>query len=117
MNLVENMREIDPKRNPVFVAIDTLKDPDDIRRFVSEYESWMVQNDETVRGREHEIACSNIGYILGYYGDETQRLWYGNLPDVVHPVFGAGFGRGKTITTEEAFNMGMEQGKKMKGEG
>jgi len=114
MNLVEDMRKIDSKRNPVFVAIDNLKNPDDIQRFASDYESWMVQNDETVRGREHEIACSNIGYILGYYGDETQKLWYGNLPDVSHPVFGSGFGRGKEVTLEEAFAKGIELGKKWK---
>jgi hypothetical protein len=115
MNLLEQMKEFDPKRNPAFTAIDKLKNPQDIQRFMREYEEWMVKNgDESIKGREVEVARSNIGYILGYYSDATAKLWYGSLPDVVHPVFGAGFGRGQEITPEEAFAKGMEMGKKWK---
>jgi len=117
MNLFEQMQAFDTKRNPVFTAIDKLKSPQDIQRFVREYEEWLVKNgDKSVKGREREVARSNVGYILGYYSDATMKLWYSNLSDVNHPVFGAGFGRGKEITPEEAFNMGVERGKKMKEE-
>ena len=117
MNLFEQMQEFDKKQNPVFTAIDKLKRPEDIQRFVHEYEEWMVKNgDESIKGREREVARSNVGYILGYYSDATAKLWYGNLPDVNHPVFGAGFGRGQDVTPEEAFKMGVERGKKMKEE-
>lgn len=112
MNLFEQMQEFDKKRNPVFTAIDKLKRPNDIQRFAKEYEEYLIANsNEEIKGREREVARSNIGYILGYYSDETMRLWYANLPDVNHPVFGAGFGRGKDVTPEEAFKMGVERGK------
>jgi hypothetical protein len=115
MNLFEQMEAFDKKRNPVFTAIDKLKTPEDIQRFAKEYEEYLIANsNEEIKGKEREVARSNIGYILGYYSDETMKLWYANLPDVVHPVFGAGFGRGKEVTPEEAFAKGMEMGKKWK---
>jgi hypothetical protein len=115
MNLFEQMESFDKKRNPVFTAIEKLKRPEDIQRFVSEYEEWLVKNgDASIKGRERETARSNVGYILGYYSDETMKLWYANLPDVNHPVFGSGFGRGKEVTPEEAFAKGIEMGKKLK---
>lgn len=117
MNLFEQMEAFDKKRNPVFTAIDKLKTPEDIQRFANEYEEYLVANsNKEIEGKEREVARSNIGYILGYYSDATAKLWYGSLPDVVHPVFGAGFGRGKEVTPEEAFKMGVERGKKMKEE-
>ena len=115
MNLFEQMEAFDKKRNPVFTAIDKLKSPQDIQRFMREYEEWLVKNgDESIKGREREVARSNVGYILGYYDDATMKWWYSSLPDVNHPVFGAGFGRGKEVTPEEAFKKGIEMGKKWK---
>jgi len=113
MNLFEQMQKVDPKRNPVFNAIDKLKEPKDIQQFVKEYEEWMLKNgDISIKGREAEVARSNVGYILGYYSDATAKLWYGCLDNVNHPVFGPGFGRGVEITPEEAFNMGKKMGEK-----
>jgi len=101
--LFEKMKEKDSARNPVFTAIDTLTDTDDIRKFAQEYEDWMVEHGEaSIKGREREVARSNIGYILGYYSDGTAALWYKILPEVSHPIFGSGFGRGKVVTLEEA---------------
>jgi hypothetical protein len=113
MTLFEDMVNSDPKRNPVFTAIEKLKDPKDIKQFALEYEEYMIENsNDQTRGREREVARSNIGYILGYYSDDVMKRWYANLPDVSHPVFGAGFGRGNDITPEEAFEMGKKMGKK-----
>jgi hypothetical protein len=115
MTLFEQMEKKDPKRNPVFTAIDTLKDPEDIKTFVMEYEEYLIQNtNDSIRGRERETARSNVGYILGYYSKETRAFWYQNLPDVNHPVFGSGFGRGKDVTTQEAYNAGKAMGEKFK---
>lgn len=115
MNLFEQMEAFDKKRNPVFTAIDKLKSPQDIQRFMREYEEYLVEHgDKSIKGREREVARSNVGYILGYYDDATMKWWYSSLPEVSHPVFGAGFGRGKEVTPEEAFEMGKTIGKKWK---
>lgn len=136
LSLLQAMVDKDLKRNPVFTAIDELEDPDDIRRFVQEYEEWMKINagkdvpddysdysiplpgsrrPDTI-GHEVDIARGNIGYILGYYSGETQELWYGILDNVSHPVFGYGFGRGTNPTPKEAFEMGKALGKKARRE-
>jgi hypothetical protein len=117
MTLFQKVWDKDPKRNVVFTAIDMLTDPDEIRQFIKEYEDWMLKNaDGTAKGKGVETARKNVGYILGYYGDETQKLWYSALPDVSHPIFGHGFGRGKNPTPEEAFKIGVKLGKRMRKE-
>jgi hypothetical protein len=111
MTLFQDMENKAPDRNPVFTAIEELKTPDEIRQFVKEYEDYLVANsNEETKGRERQVARSNVGYILGYYSDETQKRWYKELPNVSHPVFGYGFGRGQEITPEEAFEKGKEIG-------
>lgn len=76
----------------------------------------MVADEEvhgTVEGLTPEQrARTNLGYILGYYDHTTRQQWYAALPDVSHPVFGPGFGRGSDPTPEEAF----EAGQRMAGE-
>jgi hypothetical protein len=110
------------KRNPVFTAIETLKEPEEIKQFVKEYEEYMLthcgrhpdhpedEQDLKTVGHEIEIARSNVGYILGYYSDGTARRWYSALPNISHPVFGHGFGRGKDPTPKEAFDTGRKMG-------
>ena len=111
--IIEQMRKIEPKRNFCFIAIERLKTKKEIRAFMNEYVEWMRQEGETAHVRENaeSIAKSNVGYILGYYSDDVQSLWYGTLNDVSHPIFGSGFGRGQEITPEDAFEMGKNWGK------
>ena len=59
-------------------------------------------------GTPEELTRINLGYILGYYGQKTREFWYKHLPDVSHPVFGTGFGRGSDPTSEKAFEMGQK---------
>ena len=109
--IFKEMQDKNPDRDPIFTAIDILKDPKEIKQFCNEYEEWMIDHgDESIKGREREVTRSNIGYVLGYYDGETMKLWYSVLPDVSHPIFGSGFGRGKEITSEEAFEMGRKLG-------
>lgn len=55
----------------------------------------------------HEVAGSNIGYLMGYYGDEDRRRVYGLFPQASHPIFGQSFGRdGADPTPAEAFAAG-----------
>jgi hypothetical protein len=56
------------------------------------------------------IEKSNLGYYAGYYDNETIKRVQ-ELFDCQHPIFG------KVIpTAEEAFNMGRNIGRKIKGE-
>lgn len=60
--------------------------------------------------KDCEFADENIGYMLGYYDQETAvrvREWLG--PSVNHPIFG-----NKFPTPEEAFKAGLELGKRAK---
>jgi len=63
---------------------------------------------EPVTMPAEERVNQNLGYILGHYGPKTHELWYGNLPNVSHPVFGKDFGRGYYPSAEKAFIMGQD---------
>lgn len=71
-----------------------LDNPEDIRAFAKEYEQWLVANgDETIKGKEVETAKRNLGYIIGYCGEDDRKKLYAALSDVSHPIFGSSFGR------------------------
>jgi len=55
---------------------------------------------------DRDLALSNLGYMIGYMDEATRRRWYGALPQVSHPIFGVGFGRGEDPTPQKAFEMG-----------
>lgn len=94
VNIFDEMEKINPERNPVFTAIDRLKKPNDIRQFLKDYEAYLIANtNESISGREGEVARSNIGYVLGYYDEPVRKKWYSILDDVSHPIFGHSFGR------------------------
>jgi len=92
--VLEELKLKEPDRNIVFVAIDHLKDAEDIQQFYQEYCESITT----------EVANENIGYILGYYGKDTMRRWFEALPNVSHPFFG----RRVDVSPEEAFEMGKE---------
>jgi hypothetical protein len=69
--------------NPIFVAVATLKTTEDIRKFVHDYEKQMVKHDETIRGREHEILCAKLDYMLNYCNEEDVKIWRSALSDMI----------------------------------
>ncbi len=96
MTILETLEALEakkPGRDVLFTAIDDLTAAEDIKQFYGEYSAAYGE----------DLANSNIGYALGYYGSDA-------LPDVSHPVFG----RSLHTTAEEAFEAGMELGKEMK---
>ena len=56
------------------------------------------------------VQRHNLGYFAGYYDHDT-RLRVEKLFECTHPIFGAAaYGE---PTLEEAFNLGLERGKKL----
>ena len=94
MPTFQELDELEPSRNVVFTAIEKLKDAEAIQAFFQEYCDIVGQR----------MASKNVGYILGYYRDETIRRWFDALPTVYHPIFGRTIG----ITPEEAFKAGQD---------
>ena len=87
--IIEKLKQIEPKRNFIFTAIEQLKTAEEIKIFYRELIKFYgnlkeVEIDSTPEG----LANNNIGYILGYYSSKEQKLWFGALSDISHPFFG-----------------------------
>ena len=86
-------------RKVYFDRIDKAKSEEEIRQA---YQAMIDDSNGDVA-----LVNQNLGYILGYYNNvELRDRWYRLLDNVVHPVFGRGFGRGLQISPEEAFEKG-----------
>jgi len=88
--ILEDLIKINPKRNPLFTAIEELKQEYEIKQFYKEYISYIKKegNTKEVRKNAENIANSNIGYALGYYSSKTSKRWNKLLENVKHPIFG-----------------------------
>lgn len=72
----------------------------------------------SAREEAERIARSNIGYLMGYYGEEDRKRVYELFPAVSHPVFGRMEADGGTApTAEEALLAGMQAGARQVAEG
>ena len=105
MNLLERFEKAEPGRNPVFTAVETLRDPTEMRQFYQEYVGYLRQHGDTenVRANPEAVANSNIGYIVGYYDKKTADIWFEALPDVSHPILGRDI---FSVSPEDAFKAG-----------
>lgn len=83
-NLLRKMQSEEPDRNVVFVAIERIKDKNQIRTFFKQYVDFLGKSVENPK----EVAQSNIGYVLGYYSRKTADRWMEALPEAIHPIFG-----------------------------
>jgi hypothetical protein len=85
-------------------ALCRLQTKDEAAEFWHGYVGWLSRPDaKLVGGTPEQVAASNIGYLMGYYGpDERQRV-YGLFAefDVSHPIFGR-----SEPTPDEAFAAG-----------
>jgi len=91
--ILENLIKLNPKRNPLFTAIEELKKEDEIKQFYQEYIGYIKEEGDTdeVRKNAEQVANSNIGYVLGYYSNKTSRKWNKILENVSHPIFGKNY--------------------------
>lgn len=68
---------------------------------------------EKYREYSPEHADGNLGYLFGYYGEETRKRLYSLFKTCNHPIFGQKFGRGYEPTPDEAVEKGKQFGKNM----
>lgn len=89
-SIIETLEELDPERNVVFTAIDHLKKEEEIKQFYKEYICYLKEKGDTkeVREEAEDVANKNIGYVLGYYDQQTSHRWNSILEEVKHPIFG-----------------------------
>ena len=88
-SILSRLQRVNPQRNVAFIAIEELKDPDEMRQFMAEYVEWLSNSDdEQVRKDPAKVAGSNIGYVIGYYSKETSDRWLNAIEGLSHPVFG-----------------------------
>jgi len=94
-------------REVYFDRIDKAETDDEVRQA---YKDMIDDSNGDV-----ELVNQNLGYILGYYNNvEMRDRWYRLLDNVVHPVFGRGFGRGLQVSPEEALEKGKTLAKAIK---
>ena len=87
--LIEKLIAIEPGRNLVFTAIDKLRAPEEIEQFIKDYPHFIAENNAGITMAEAKrIAYGNIGYVLGYYSQETAERWLAASDEISHPVFG-----------------------------
>lgn len=113
LSILETLQKTSPDRNVVFTAVEKLETPEEIRRFRDEYINFLQKEggSEDVRFNAKETANSNIGYILGYYGEKIIKRWFSALDDVSHPIFGRNI---LSVSAEEAFQKGVQMGEQFR---
>lgn len=95
--------------------IEAAKTDDEIRAayeaMITETEDYLTNNPDPENETDaKKLVNGNLGYMLGYYDQETRERWYRVLDSVSHPVFGHTFGRGSDPTPKEAFEAGVAAG-------
>ncbi len=84
LELIEILKKIDPKRDILFVAIDTLKTFEKRNQFFNEYIKYLekanIQDSEN--DTAENIAKINIRYALSYFDIKTADLWREAIPNL-----------------------------------
>lgn len=92
-------------------ALCSLQTPEDAAEFWSAYVEFLSRPTARLGDKTpHEVAGSNIGYLMGYYGPEERERVYSLFPQASHPIFGHGFGRDQPDPTP---GQALEAGKRM----
>ncbi len=108
LRIFEEVKARKPKRNPVFTAIEELKDPAEMRCFLQGYISWLVAQGKSLDEAER-LCHANVGYILGYYEPEVVERWFALSEKIAHPIFGRKL---NSVSSEEAYDAGIQEGRK-----
>jgi len=103
--IIEKLKKLKPGENFLFIAIQVLKAPEEIKMFYQEYVEYLRQygDSEEIRANPETVANKNIGYVIGYYNKVTAGRWFDVLPDISHPIFGRDI---FSASPEDAFKAG-----------
>lgn len=90
----------DTMREIISIVLDIARRENEMEaaEFLDDYGTFIERQSGSEDGRD--VARSNIGYMMGYYGDEDRKVVY-DLFECAHPIFGR-----TTPTSEEAFEAG-----------
>jgi hypothetical protein len=88
-------------------ALCSLETEEDAAELWNTYIEFLSRPTARLGGKTpQEVAGSNIGYLMGYYGDGERRRVYALFPQASHPIFGHDFGRGADPTPAQAVEAG-----------
>lgn len=93
-------------------ALCSLETEEQAAEFWQGYIAHLSRPDAQLLGQKPEaVAASNIGYLMGYYGQAERQRVYGLFREsnVAHPIFGT-----YEPTADEALQKGMQLGAGMR---
>ena len=91
-----------------------IRDQEEANRYLLEIVTMLVTEFNRTPGDALLLARSNIGYFAGYYDNEARER-VEKLFNCEHPIFGS-IEKNGPPTPEQAFQLGVELGKKMRNE-
>jgi hypothetical protein len=86
-----------------------INEPEEAEKYFEAYVAWLMKRWNIAREEAEANARSNLGYFAGYYDRETMER-VARLFGAEHPIFGGA----KAVSAEEAFQLGLEQGRAAK---
>ena len=96
MSIIQRLRTEHPKLNPLFAAVENLKEPSEIKQFYREYVDWLSSDSKYIEGvsktagRNYDpeiIANCNIRVVLGGRTNPLWEKWMDALPEVKDHVY------------------------------
>ena len=90
-------------------------DKEEAQNFFKLYVKHIIENNYKINSLEEaeKIAKANFGYFAGYYNPEVCDIIY-NTYQCSHPIFGD---KPFSVSAEDAYNKGLEIGRKLKNKG
>ena len=89
MALIEKLRE-NNSNDLVFIAIDTLERPEEIKQFYQEYVEYLREHGRTKATRLRPESAANfdieLGFIKSRVGYAIYNMWLDTLPQVTRSI-------------------------------
>ena len=80
--LVERLMVDYPGKNPAYLIVAYVKDPEAMQEHLEDYRAYMVR-----AGQAASAADANVGYFASHIGGEIGSSWQ-QLAAIDHPIYG-----------------------------